>query len=767
MSAPVSATPRRCDVEAPGRPRAVSPRELAARRAERADAADARLRDLLSATTAAPVGAALVAVGGYGRRELSPFSDLDVVLVHADDLDPGPLAERIWYPLWDDGVVLDHAVRTVEQMRAAAAADPRTALGLLDARHVAGDAALTLQVRSVLLADWRSDARRRLPELIADGRRRSERAGDVAHIAVPDIKESHGGLRDAVVLRGLVASWLVDVPHAEVERCRTGLLAVRDVLHQVAGRGGDRLLPELVPQVADLLGVADVDREVRELGRRIAYLSRLTWRRAEDAVAASPRAGRGRRPDLLTLAPGVARHGGEVVLDGQVRPARDPMLGLRASAAAAERDLVLAPASAVRLAVESAPLPEPWPAEARRLLVRLLGAGAGLRGVWDALDQAGALAWLPEWTAVTLRRSSSPVHRFTVDRHLVETCVETSWLVHRVRRPDLLLVAALLHDIGKDGRSDDHSEHGAALARRIAWRWGFAPEDQETVARLVRLHLLLSETATRRDLDDPATARGVADAVGTVETLELLAALTEADARATGPAAWTSWRARLVGRLVTRTRAVLEPAEARLETVSYHWPEGKWGLPPVRVHPAGTPVVETVPHPDGTVVQVGAPDRLGLLADVAAALALDGLDILSARAATEDGTGWSRWLVANRELDERRIRERLLRVLDGSIIPDSRLRRPAGDGPAPDVSVLVDASDTATVLEVRDRDWPGLVSTVCSVLSWSGAHVRSAHLQSIGAQAVDVFYMCDRNGRPWSPQHAASIAAQVSKALQR
>jgi [protein-PII] uridylyltransferase len=743
------------DTEVLGRRPAASPQDFVVQRAARADVADARLRGLLDPGAA---GVALVAVGGYGRRELSPYSDLDVVLVHADDVDPQPVAEQIWYPLWDDGVALDHSVRTVEEMRATAASDIRAALGLLDARHVTGDPSLTLQVRTQMLADWRSGARRRLPELAAGSLARAERWGDLAHIAVPHLKESRGGLRDGVMLRGLVATWLVDVPHAETERCRRWLLAVRDALHTVAGRSTDRLPPEAVPVVGELLGTDDLDRRVREVGRRTAYLTQLTWRRVEHVIASPTRA---RRPVMAMVAPGVAEAGGEIVLPATARPGRDPLVVLRAAVAAAERDLVLSPATAVRLARESASLPEPWPSEGRRLLVRLLGSGTPLIAVWEALDQAGAVdAWLPEWKSVALLRSDSPVHRFTVDRHLVETCVEASRLLRRVRRPDLLLAAALLHDIGKGG-SDDHSRVGGRTARDVMARWGFDEADGATVARLVELHLLLPHTATRRDLDDPATARAVADVVGSTELLDLLAALTEADARATGPSAWTSWRARLVSKLLRRTRAVLEGDPERIAAEI----EGDARLSdqvPTRHLQDGEVLVRTEPHADGTVVEVGLADRIGVLADVAGALATAGLEVLSARVGTRGKAAWSRWLVSDPDVDDRRLRQRLLRMIDGTLAVELEPPQRRAD---PVVAVHLSASDSATVLEVRDHDWRGLVAVVCGALADAGVDVRSAHVETIGPQAVDVFYVRGADGLPLDQHRAGVVRDLVQQAL--
>ncbi|MFP8964893.1 HD domain-containing protein, partial [Streptomyces nanhaiensis] len=210
-----------------------------------------------------------------------------------------------------------------------------------------------------------------------------------------------------------------------------------------------------------------------------------------------------------------------------------------------------------RLAAAAPPLPVPWPAEAREEFVTLLGAGEAAVGVWEALEAEGLItAWLPEWERVRCRPQRNPVHRWTVDRHLIETAARAGAYVRRVRRPDLLLVAALLHDIGK-GLPGDHSVAGEAAVRGLAARMGFDAADTATLATVVRHHLLLAETATRRDLDDPATVRTVADAVGDAGTLELLHALTEADALATGPAAWSAWRAGLVADLVGRTGAVL------------------------------------------------------------------------------------------------------------------------------------------------------------------------------------------------------------------
>ena len=286
-----------------------------------------------------------------------------------------------------------------------------------------------------------------------------------------------GGLRDATVLKALVASWLVDVPHGDLERCRMALLDVRDALHD-RGRPGDRpgrrrSTGTRSPRCSTCPTATPRRCTPAASRRRLTHLSRLAWRRAE-AVQRRPSAvGAAASRGWSAIAPGVAVSYEEVVLDRGAKPAEDPLLLLRAAAEAAERDLVLAPTTVARLVRECPPLPDPWPAGARDLFVRLLAAGPGLLGVWETLDETGALERiLPEWERVRLLPHASVVHRFTVDRHLVETCIEAAGLIRRVARPDVLMVAALLHDIGK-GQLTEHCVAGEPIAREIAERIGF------------------------------------------------------------------------------------------------------------------------------------------------------------------------------------------------------------------------------------------------------------------------------------------------------
>ncbi|WP_371618099.1 [protein-PII] uridylyltransferase [Streptomyces sp. NBC_00454] len=743
-------------------------------------------------------GAALVAVGGYGRAELSPRSDLDLVLLHDGRAEPrtlSALADRLWYPVWDLGLALDHSVRTPGEARKTAAEDLKVHLGLLDARPVAGDVGLLAGLRTSVLADWRNHAAKRLPELHSLCRERAERAGELRFLLEPDLKEARGGLRDVTVLRAVAATWLADAPREGLADARRRLLDARDALHLVTGRATDRLSLQEQTAVAAQLGLLDADallREVYEAARVVSYAGDVTWRevgRVLRARAARPRlrgflGTRGAVPERAPLAEGVVESDGEAVLALAARPDRDPVLPLRFGAAAAQAGLPVSLHAVRRLAAQAKPLPVPWPAEAREQLLTLLGAGEPTVAVWEALEAEGIITrLLPDWERVRCRPQRNPVHTWTVDRHLVETAVRASELTRRVGRPDLLLMAALLHDIGK-GWPGDHSVAGETIARDVAVRVGFDAQDVAVLGALVRHHLLLIDTATRRDLDDPATVKAVAEAVGTSSTLEILHALTEADALATGPAAWSAWRGSLVADLVARVAAVLRGAA--LAAGEPEIPTTEQERLAVEALRTGEPVLSLHARQEedavGVELVVAVPDQPGVLPAVAGVLALHRLTVRAADLRSmelPDQLGEVlvlRWRVAAEygSLPQAaRLRTDLVRALDGTLDVPAKLadreaaypRRRGVVPPPPRVTVVPEVSSLATVLEVRAPDAVGLLHRIGRALESAGVRVRSAHVSTLGANAVDTVYVVDADGKPLAAPAAAALAVAVESAL--
>ena len=717
---------------------------FAADRSRRTTDTDRWLAGLLGAEP----GVALVAVGGYGRKELLPGSDLDVLLLHDGREGIARIADRIWYPVWDSGAHLDHAVRTVPQARRVARSDLKVALGLLHARHVAGDPDLTTRLREGALEDWRANARTRLAELKVLHEERTRQFGELAFLLEPDLKEARGGQRDVHAIQAIAAAWVAPAPGPKVRAAYDQIIDARHVLHEVTGRPLDRLVLEEQDEVARTLDLLDGDALLRQLagaGRTVAYAVDHAFRMADRAGghrALGMRMRRG-RPERRPLADGVVEQEGEVVLARAASPATDPVLVLRAAAAAAQSGLPLAPRALARLA-ECPPLPVPWPDQARNELLALLGAGQNAIAVWEALDQEGLLAALiPDWERVRNRPQRNPLHRFTVDRHLVECAANAAAHARDVSRPDLLLLAALLHDIGK-GWPGDHSVSGEVVARDVCKRVGLGEADTELVAAAVRHHLLLPDVATRRDLDDPMTVQQVAAKVGSRTVLELLHVLSAADGLATGTAAWNDWKAGLVADLVRRVSAVLagdpvpEPTPLREDQLAL-------------VNGGGPAAIVK-----GNEVTVVALDRPGLLWRAAGVLASHRLTVRGANASSVGDTAVTVFSVVPEygdPPDAALVTADLRRMLEGRLDVEDRLERRARAArprdnkvPPPKVSLIDNASSNATVVEVRAHDEPGLLWRIGRALGDCGLNVQAARVETLGAEVVDVFYVTDSSG---------------------
>jgi len=742
------------------------------------------IMDVWNAATrgARPGGVALASVGSVARGDAGPLSDFDLVLLHdgrsLSTKEITSLADRIWYPIWDGGAKLDHSVRTVNQCRTVAAGDLSAAIGLLDLELVAGDEQVVAAARSTVGHDWRSNARRRLPELIESLDARHRRHGDLAQTIEPDLKEARGGLRDMTVLRALTSAWLADRPHGQVDAAYGILLDTRDALHMVTGRGRDRLGLEEQDAVAALLGHPDADAmlvDVSNAARTLSYAINGTVRRASQSQRARTLRVGPRRPVLKPLGFGLFEHDGEVVLGAHLDPSGDPLLVLRAAVAAARRGLPLSPATLANLAAHSPALPVPWTPLARSLFVDLLAAGPGLITVWEGLDLAGLIdSWLPEWAAVRSRPQRNAVHRHTVDRHLIETVVQATGLMRDVERPDLLLLAALLHDIGKIAGAHDHSVVGAPLAAAAARRMGLDDAEVEVVELLTREHLTLIDLATRRDPADRATISAVTDAVaGRRDVLEMLRAVTEADAGAVGAAAWTDWRAKLLEDLVGGARAALGDAARPADEPD----EAEDVLPPHIVAEVAIGEPHVVVHPIGGAYRIDVfdRDRLGLFADTAGLLAAYGLIVRTARVRTQEGIAANQWQVdspSGDAPDPAGIARGLVQLGQGDRSPLRPLERrtayaePVGVGPRPVTRAMVvpHASADSTVIEIRAQDRPGLLHQVGMTFARAGLTVHSAHIATYAGQTLDTFYVSEFGGRAMSPARVAQTISMLMDA---
>ena len=686
---------------------------------------------------------ALVAVGGFGRGELAPFSDLDLMLVHDGAKNVDEFASKLWYPIWDAGLKLGHSVCTVKQAIELAKTDLDSATALLSVRLIAGDAALAESLAADGAKVWRDSSTARLPELMNRVRERQAAHGEVAFLLEPNLKEGYGGLRD---IHALIWAESAGVPITRSDRAaldagRDVLTAVRVALHRHSNRAVEVMHLEDQDSVASLCGYPNADALVAALsnaGRSVAWVGDEVWAR----VAASRMKPAPDRP----VAPGVRLHDGEIHLDDTVDPVNDPSLLLRVAASAARHRTRIDRPTLDRLAQSSPTMPTPWPVGAVDDLVGLLLTGHDAIPVLEALDQRGLwVKVLPEWAPNRSRPQRNAYHRFTVDRHLWEATANAASWADRVARPDLLVLGALFHDIGK-GYPGDHTEVGMAMVKRIGPRLGLNAEDTDVLCTMVQHHLLLPDVATRRDLADSATITMVADLVKSPLVLDLLHGLTESDSLATGTAAWGSWKAELVSDLVRRVHLVLGGADVE---------EAQWRLfPDAAVLAMMAEGVVAVAHTADSVTVV-SPDRPGTFSRVTGVLALHGLGVLGAQAhSDEQGMAASQFRVmvpSHGPIDWAPVVQNIERALSGQLALEARLaeraktyrakRRSAGVLGPPRVTFFDEASSNATVIEVRAPDQLGILHRVTKAMADVGLDIRHASVQTIGDEVLDSFYV--------------------------
>ena len=720
---------------------------------------------------------ALAAVGGYGRGELSPGSDLDILFLHSGKVSPEELkafVDNVLYPLWDKKSV-DHSVRTRSETRDATSSDLRVATGLLDIRLIAGNPDLVAGVQLDALDFWRKNAKENLAGLHKSLQERHVRAGELAYLLEPDLKEARGGLRDIQALRAISSSAAIAVPLEKISWAEGTLNNVRESLHIASGRGKDRLLFQEQDKVARLLDYPDADAmmsDVARAARSVDYLLNYTWH----ALEHKGKDGLGRilkRPRITTVAKNVSASNREIVIDPFTSLDDDPVVGLRAAATAAQLGLPLSLDTCTELSKNlksgQGKLPTPWPREARELLISLIGAGEAMVGIFESLDQEEIIfEWIPEWMSVRSLPQRNALHRHTVDRHMVETAVHAAKLTRKVQRPDLLLFAALFHDIGK-GAQEDHSLRGVRLIEPIAQRIGFDAKEIEILKNLVLHHLLLSSTATRRDLDDPATIQSIVSVIPDVNTLELLHALSIADGEATGSAGWSDWKATLVNDLVQRVKRAMAGAEfaQQPEVSEKQMAQAEKGE--LRV------ILEE--HSSGYAVEVIAPDKPGLLSIVAGVFNISRLDVKSARTKTLGNSAVMNWIVTPEphapEISAIKLHDLIAgALLDSKDVEEKLIARAAAYAsipsipvPDPEVEIFTDAATDATVIEVRSHDRPGLLFRIGAAITQSKIDIRSAIVTTLGAEAIDTLYVTELTGGPLSPERATEVASHLKQAL--
>jgi len=720
-----------------------------------------------------PSEIAVCAIGGYGRKELCPGSDIDVLLIHDKSVDVLPIAEKIWYPLWDAGLKLGHQVGTQEEILNLAESSLETATSLLSSRAVAGDNEIVDVLAEKAQEQWIERFRKYLKELGSTVEDRYTEYGEVAFLLEPELKQGRGGLRDAHILQWMeIAEPILITSESTVllDAVET-LLSVRVELHRVTGKRSDRLLLQLQDEVAEQLKYKNAD----ELMGAVANAARvITW--TGDGAARRIERIRQSRPIRKSLsklrnteiAPDLDLDTGRLGLT-QKADTTDPFLPLRAAVTATKCGAYLERASLEKLAESKTEIPQIWPEEAKKLFIELLMSGPDAVPIIEDLDQYGLFAHLiPEWESCRSKPQRNAYHRFTVDRHLLETVSIAAGLTATVSRPDLLVLGALLHDIGK-GYPGDHTEIGMQLVENIAKRMGYEKNDVELLVGMIEHHLLLPDVATRRDLDDDGTIKSVANVVKTLSLLSLLDALTEADSIATGSSAWSTWKADLVRELVARVQHVLSGGNID-DVVEATFPSQKQ----LDVMLSG----EEVFSGDQFELTVITKDRPGVFSKIAGVLALNGHDVIGADAFSEDGRALSVFSVAEKTYEIPKweeISQQVRLALDGRLALAARLGErsriytsvsTSAKPFEPKVEVDNLTSDFATVLEVSCPDGVGVLYRITRAFAELDLNIVKARVQTLGSDVVDAFYVLDVKGRKiQDPDHLEEIELAVLRWL--
>ncbi|MFQ5984353.1 MAG: [protein-PII] uridylyltransferase [Alphaproteobacteria bacterium] len=806
---------------------------------------------------------AVMAVGGYGRAELAPYSDIDLQFLLP--YKPTPWVEQVvefvLYVLWDLGLKVGHATRSVDECVRRARADMTIRTGVLESRLVAGDAALCAEVRrrflSEVVAGTGADFVR---AKMAERDRRHKRMGDSRYVLEPNVKDGKGGLRDLHTLFW-IAKYLYRVDdvgelvgrgvftakeYAKFVKARDFLWTVRAHLHYLSGRAEDRLTFDLQPAIARRLHYADratargVERFMKHyflVAKDVGDLTRIFCAALEDEQIGPVRQRRPRVGQRRRALDGFVVDGGRLTIPEDDAFAKDPVKLIRLFHVAQAGELDIHP-RALRFVtqnlrrIDARLRAHPG---ANRLFMEILTSGKNPEATLRRMNEAGVLGrFIPDFGRVVAQTQHDMYHVYTVDEHSIIAIGNLARIEHGKLKDELplatevvgkilshraLYLGVLLHDVAK-GRGGDHSEIGAQVARELGPRLRLTGEETETVAWLVRHHLLFSDTAFKRDLNDAKTVRDFVYIVQSLERLRLLLVLTAADIRAVGPHVWNGWKATLLRELYRRAEEVItggheaeakrrrvEAAKARLRAALADWPAAqveaylKRNFPPYwvtfdddahlrharlvcRAEREGSELaVDTRVDRARAVTEVTvfAPDQHGFFAKVAGAMALAGASIVDAKIfTTSDGKALDSFWIQDASGGPFTRRERLARLkrfiaraLAGELKLASELarRRTLPSRAAVfevEPRVLIDnqASTKHTVIEVNGRDRPGLLYDVTRALSELDLSIVTAHISTYGERAVDVFYVKDIFGlKVTRPANLDAIRARLLVAL--
>lgn len=771
----------------------------------------------------------LIAVGGYGRGVLAPFSDLDLLFLRPWKSIPRTeqVIEFMLYVLWDLGVKVGQAARSVDESLALAKTDMTVRTALLEARPLAGD----MQLAEDFIARFRAfvvkaDPRPFIAAKLEERDQRHQKAGAVRYRVEPNVKDGKGGLRDLNTLFWIARSLAPDSPLGA--RVMDGLLTPRERrtfeesfdflwrtrahLHLIAGRAEEKLTFDLQPEVARRMGWRGRGDEpaverfmrryflvARDVGALTRALSAKLESRQQKPTLSLSRLIPGRRRNLGV--DGFIEDGGRLSVTGPEVFAESPEKLLLLFRVADAHDLDLHP-DALSAVSRSLSLVTPSlrrDPEATRAFLDILAQGQRPYRVLSLMNETGLLGrFLPEWGRIVGQTQFNMYHAYTVDEHTLQAIgiINDIWrgkleadhptsteIVHRIDDFEALMLAMLLHDVGKGG-DRGQLEDGAIAARRACDRLGLDPRRTEFVVWLVRNHLALSDYAQKRDVSDPATVRAFAELVGDPERLRTLLILTVADIRAVGPGVWNGWKGQLIRELYQRTEALF-----RGEDIDHADPLEDYPEILARAR-AGEAVAAALDGLDGdggdraaTRVAVAVPDRPGLFADLAGALAAAGADVVGARVATagdgvaldvfelQDGAGEPYGRAEPRRL------ERLLAALTAAARGDPGRASPpratynprrAAFDVRPTVIIDLEESPSAAVVEVSGADRPGLLADLAGVLSKRQLSIRSAHIAGFGERAVDSFYVTDAaGGKPKANGALERLRADLETVLDR